>query len=451
MTEFLSEMTSAAYNPNLIGDITHVHAQVIKNAIEKDMGKAVLGQSKRAVNEWMRFRQWYKYQIKKFDDASIRDLVKDARAGGIEPSKIVARIRGFKSVEQVAKIKRALRNPKTWGQVKREVLEFEIAKATTKEGVFEPASFLRSITELDGGGRKGLGRVFTAIFDKDAKEILRLANELSKKNQVFKLPVKDANKSIQSLSIGDFKTAMLDKLKQLAIKQNKFKDKEGLDAVVEAIAKGDDDVAGFLMQKGKRMDIRRAREYFGKDSKEWAALKYESAKKVLGQIIQASVDPLERFLVGDHLLKHIQPMKDEIVEMFGPKVYRQWLDFAEMSANVSKKIEDKSKGGLIAGAGIALHPLQNLGKVGQLNLMGRLFLSGDGLDYFTRGLKSGMGSGIARKIGTIGIKGSGQTFNTWWNQFTAKTITDNREDFKIDFPDSFDAEDLKAFINLEDN
>jgi hypothetical protein len=122
-----------------------------------------------------------------------------------------------------------------------------------------------------------------------------------------------------------------------------------------------------------------------------------------------------------------------------------------MSANVSKKIEDKSKGGLIAGAGIALHPLQNLGKVGQLNLMGRLFLSGDGLDYFTRGLKSGMGSGIARKIGTIGIKGSGQTFNTWWNQFTAKTITDNREDFKIDFPDSFDAEDLKAFINLEDN
>ena len=145
MTEFLSEMTSAAYNPNLIGDITHVHAQVIKNAIEKDMGKAVLGQSKRAVNEWMRFRQWYKYQIKKFDDASIRDLVKDARAGGIEPSKIVARIRGFKSVEQVAKIKRALRNPKTWGQVKREVLEFEIAKATTKEGVFEPASFLRSL------------------------------------------------------------------------------------------------------------------------------------------------------------------------------------------------------------------------------------------------------------------------------------------------------------------
>jgi len=95
--------------------------------------------------------------------------------------------------------------------------------------------------------------------------------------------------------------------------------------------------------------------------------------------------------------------------------------------------------------------LQNLGTVGQLNLMGRLFLSGDGLDFFTRGFRSGLGSGMSRKLGTLGIKGSGQTFNTWWNQFTTKTITDNREDFKIDFPDKFNTKDLEEFINIEGN
>ena len=453
MRAMLTEMTSAAYNPNLVGDITNIHAEAIKRAVFKDMEKAVLGGQKtqRAFREYARFRQWYKYQIKKFDDASVRDLVKDARAGGLEASEIVARIRGVKSVEQVAKIKRALRDPKVWEQVKRETLHSEIAKATNKEGVFSPTSFFKSISDLDGGGRKGAGRVFAAIFDKDSKQIMKLARELSLKNQVFKLPIKDGNKSIQLLSPGDFKNAMLDKLKQVAIKENKFKGEGGLDEVVKAIAKGDDDIAGFFMQTGKRMNIRRAKEYFGETSKEWKAIKFESAKKVLGQIIHFTDDPLERFLAGDKLLNHIKPLKNEIVEMFGPKVYRQWIEFAEMSANVAPKIESKTKGGIIAASSIALHPLQNLGTVGQLNLMGRLFLSGDGLDFFTRGFRSGLGSGMSRKLGTLGIKGSGQTFNTWWNQFTTKTITDNREDFKIDFPDKFNTKDLEEFINIEGN
>lgn len=449
MTEFLSEMTSSAYNPNLVGDITAVHSNAIKQAIMKDMENAVLGgmNTKRAINEWMRFRTWYKHQVRKFDDASIRDLTKDVRAGGIEPSQIVSRIQGFKSVEQVAKIKRAVRNPEIWNQVKREALQVQIANATTKGG-FDPASFYRGIKALDGEGKKGVGRVFTAIFDKDAKVIMGLAEQLSKKNQVFKLPIKDANKEIQEIGLEEFKKAMIDKLNVIAVKENKFQGKEGLDNIIKSISKGDDDVAQFFMQKGKRMDIRRARDFYGKDSKEWKAIQYESAKKVLGQIIQHSEDPLERFLVGDHLLKHLRPMKNEIVEMFGDVTYRKWVNFAEMSANVSKNIEGKKKGGMIAGASIALHPMRNLTKVGQLNLMGKLFLSGTGLDYFTQGFKSGLGSGFSRKLGTLTTKTSLQTLGVWFQQWMNKTITDNRDEFKADFPDSFDKNKIKEFINL---
>ena len=49
-----------------------------------------------------------------------------------------------------------------------------------------------NVLEMEGVGKKGLGRVFTAIFDKDAKLILELSEELAKKNQIFKLPMKEA-------------------------------------------------------------------------------------------------------------------------------------------------------------------------------------------------------------------------------------------------------------------
>ena len=453
MTEFLSEMTSAANNPNLVGDITHVHAQAVKTAIMKDMNNAVLGSGPRAVREWMQFRRWYKHNVAKFDDVAITDLVRDIRVGGLEPSKIVARIKGFKSVEQVAKIKRALRDPKqpyakqdTWEMVKREVLETEIAKATDKSGLFNPAGFRNNVLEMEGVGKKGLGRVFTAIFDKDAKLILELSEELAKKNQIFKLPMKEAKEEIKYLTSGGFKDALQDKLTQIAIKESKFK-KGGIDTVIKEIAKKEnEDIAAYLMQKGKFNDIKDARKFYGENSKEWKALKFSSVKTVLNKIIQNTDDPLERAVSGTYLLKEIQSIRREVVEMFGEKTYRSWIEFAEMAANVSTKMESKSAGGMIAAASIPLHPLANISKVGQLNLMGRIFLSSDGLDYFTRGLTKGIGSPFMRKTGTLATKTAAQTFNVEFNKFLTKLITDNREDFKVDFPTKLSIPEIRKSI-----
>lgn len=444
MTEFLSEMTSAGYNPNLVADITQHHANTIKTAILKDMDNAVLGQSKQAVPKWHQFRRWYKHQIKKFDDTAVRDLVRDIRVGGIEPSKIIPRIYSVKSVEQVAKIKRALRDPKSpyakqnvWEQAKKEILDIEIAKAT-HNGNFNPALFLTNIIEKDGG-KKGAGRVFTAIFDKDAKSIMKVAKELGNYNQVFKLPTKDAKEIIRGLSPSEFKTAMQEKLVQVAIKNSKFSGKNGTKEVIEAIAKGDDDIAKYLMQVSNNQStavkqIRDAREFFGKDSKEWEAIKFSSAKTILNKIVQNSDDPLERIISGTQLKAEVNAVKRQIVEMFGEKTYMKWKEFADMSANVSNKIEKKANSGVIAVAGIALHPIANLGKIGQLNFLGRLFLSGDGLDYFTRGFTKGIGSPVMRKTGTVTTKAMAQTMNVEWNKWIAKLITDNKEDFKEDFP-----------------
>lgn len=442
MTEFLSEMTHAGYNPQLVADITTHNANAIKTAILKDMSNSVLGQSKQAVPKWLQFRRWYKHQIRKFDDVAISDLVRDIRVGGLEASKIIPRINSVKSVEQIAKIKRALRDPElpyakqnVWESAKKEILDIEIAKATDKSGMFNPSLFLRNILEKDGGGKKGAGRVFTAIFDKDAKEIMRMAKELSHSNQTFKLPTKDAKAVIRDLSPGEFKVAMQEKLIQVAIKNSKFKAKDGTKKVIEAIAKGDDDVAKYLMQTTKTPDdavkqIREAREFYGKDSKEWEAIKFSSAKTILNKIIQNTDDPLERIISGSELKAEVTAVKKQIIEMFGEKTWKQWDEFADMSANVSKKIETKGNSGTIAVAYIPLHPIANLGKIGQLNFLGRLFISGDGLTYFTRGFTKGIGSPFMRKTGTLTAKTSAQAMATEFNKIITKIWTENKEDFK---------------------
>ena len=78
--------------------------------------------------------------------------------------------------------------------------------------------------------------------------------------------------------------------------------------------------------------------------------------------------------------------------------------------------------------------------------MGRIFLSSDGLDYFTRGLTKGIGSPFMRKTGTLATKTAAQTFNVEFNKFLTKLITDNREDFKVDFPTKLSIPEIRKSI-----
>ena len=51
-----------------------------------------------------------------------------------------------------------------------------------------------------------------------------------------------------------------------------------------------------------------------------------------------------------------------------------------------------------------------------------------------------------RKTGTLATKTTAQAFSTEFNKFLTKLITDNREDFKVDFPTKLSIPEIRKSI-----
>ena len=121
-------------------------------------------------------------------------------------------------------------------------------------------------------------------------------------------------------------------------------------------------------------------------TEDWKSIQSTAMNDLMDSVTARTDDPLVTLLNGKNLHVAMDKYGDESMKaMFGAPKLRQMRDFADAMMIASKKSKDQ--GGLVA-ASIAVHPLQNIGRLVGMKAMNKFFFSPNGLKYFTEGIKA---------------------------------------------------------------
>jgi len=116
-------------------------------------------------------------------------------------------------------------------------------------------------------------------------------------------------------------------------------------------------------------------------------VKRYAMKKILNSIKRQSKDPASGDIdyIGTNLVKELDKYGDDTLHaMFGKKLTKDLKEFSKAAELVTTR---GGSGGIVA-ANIALHPIRNLGKLVQLNILQKIMLSDKGLHYLTVGIRN---------------------------------------------------------------
>ena len=118
----------------------------------------------------------------------------------------------------------------------------------------------------------------------------------------------------------------------------------------------------------------------------WAEVRRAAMDDILSNISRRSDDPLVEIFAGKNFLNALDGYgKDTLQEMFGAETTKQMYRLGSVTQFVTQR--QAQAGGLVA-AHIALHPLRNLGRLVQLNVMSRFLSTPFAMRWLTEGLEA---------------------------------------------------------------
>ena len=361
-----STLSEAAYSPEMMKNVSTYQAGLLKKSVQESIDASFLGKSLEARKALNAANSFYAKNMKRFDDVIIAKITKDSHVrGSVQPEEVLNVLVGTKSPTRIKKIKALVKNPEVWQRVKREQWDHMLHEAQGIRGEIDAASLYRQVRKLGSG----MGE----FFEGEAKEIQRLAKALA---------AKEGKIHPNALEGGNIKQALLASLKAQE-KSDTFMQTN----FIKALQSGERefaDAVSFLSKAGRERHIVQARNFFGANSREWAAIKKEQLTNLLDNMISIGDDPVEKVISGKPLHEAVVKHKGVITEMHGAQKYKDILEFSQAAQLLT--LEKGFTGGLIA-ANIALHPAANLPRLGVLAVMTRLLASDTALRFFTRGLK----------------------------------------------------------------
>ncbi len=389
-----SRFRNLAYDPEFLKTVDDRFFRIIEKAHDDALASARIGNNPKAYIALQFADAEYKKTIPLLDNKFIRNLVKDARKGGIQPSQVVGKIENA-SVEDVrvlfgrtSKSKEGLLSEAERESVRGGIIKTWFDKAGVSDGVKEINAGLlkRQLEKLEKNETFGL------IFGNKSKGIRSLLQDLEATNA--KINVKDLK--IAKLNPTKFKKMLEDaqamtKEKDAFIKQNYIKQMTN-DEFKSSV--------DYLFRNGKHKELERVKTHFGKDSKEWITFKKETMEKMLGDTIDHTENIGHIVYKGEVLMNKLvgsSSMKKEIEVIFGKQKYKELLTFSKV-LTASGRESAMSSG--IVGAFLALHPYKNLTRIVGLRMMGEFLNSPAGIRWLTEGVKHGKFKKMTAQLGS---------------------------------------------------
>ena len=253
-----------------------------------------------------------------------------------------------------------------------------LANATDIDGNFSVGSVLKQI--------KQLGTSFPALYGDSAPTIIRSLEQLNAAQKF--VPAEDIVKirtslldSINSGKTGDFTNLVKEYVKNVD-DQYKFLDanfQKNLGRIPP------EEVIPWLTTKASSQDITAFINYYSKEAPEIVdGFRQKFMINLLDNVYDTTkIDPVGVILNGSNLLKFIREggMPARMNAAFGQTTAQALEKFAEKAVFLTTGSGSFS-GGLVA-AQIALNPLQNVGTLVKINILGKILNSPTGLRYLT--------------------------------------------------------------------
>lgn len=273
----------------------------------------------------------------------------------------------------------------------------------SNNGKWSGAKFKKKVDDL--------GSTANALFGNKAGEIKKLVDQmdaLSLRNVDESLIARFSNAGADDAAVGLLKN-LSDELNQLSVfTQNQ---------VMKKLSKGQltpTEAAEYLASGSVRAeDVKALRSYFANSADDMNAIRSYYMESLVGDFEKTFLTDKTQFIkLGSKFSKD----KAKIKEIFGDEMSEDMLEFGR----IMKLLGESAPGGDLVAANIAASPLENLGAIARLSVIGSMFSSGPfyktflkkfkdaskGADIKTKGqiagelisdaVKSSMGQGIVQ-------------------------------------------------------
>lgn len=365
-----------AWNPDVLPSVPqHVAAKMLR-AVDGAMETTGLRE----------FNQWYREGISRFDDAEVLRIARDTSAGGsLKPERIADFV--------IAPGKTTL--PKQVRELIGEDAWQDVLSAHYR-GMLDDVTVAGKVDTRQLAARvRRLGPSLESAYGRDgAARIRRYADELSlREGSASANVLAGADKNL--LSALSRRKAQVDG--ETALLKSRFVEH------VRSGAYNPDRLVDVLMQPNNQSLVAEARTILGKDSDAWRGIQ----GAVAGRLLQSGYNTKGQF--GDYLQPQITAtgVKDafdklhrlQAEEILGPQL-AQRIDAFGRSVALSMT-RPSMRGGQLMTAAMALHPINNLGRVAQFKILERMLLNPKFIKWMTEGYSAPKARFLARQLGRV--------------------------------------------------
>lgn len=400
----LSErLNKNAYNPDLLNQVGDFEARSIKDAVDAAIEQAghrirsiqpgTKGQflptqkQKEAVAAYQKAKDFYKTRMGEIDTALIRNLGKQAKTGEISHKSVLQAVENA-DAKDINKLFHVL-GPEA--DIVRKMHFNQLIADAGVEGrkAFDPKKLRSLIDNFDKHGR------FDAIYGREADEIYNIAKQLD-------------DFSAGALPEGVIGDGPLKQTLKNALAATKDKRLLLENDFVKILKEGDtgaryNDVVDMMVNPtGDAIEkIRHARTIL--DQPGFNQLREKAMWKMLSPLTKQGESGIGMVVDGTAINKLVKKIEggtaNPIIELFGKEGPAMWRRIKQLG-QIAEQTTLKGSNGIVA-MNVALHPLKNLGKLAQVNLIGKFMSSKTYLDWMVHGWKAEK----ARHLGTGVQKG----------------------------------------------
>ena len=320
-------------------------------------------------------KKTYAEGIDLFDNRLVKSLTKK---DGVDPGLIIQTIVTRNSPKRIKDVINATDDPEaTRKMLQAGHYDSMLVNATDVDGNFSVSRVLSQI--------KQMGTSYPALYGDSAPIIKSSLEQLS--SAIKYVPKEDMIRITKSLTsaLDEGKPGMFTKeVKAYVDATNKRFDflDNNFNKAIEKYSP--EEVVPWLINRAKTTDIVDFMNYYGKESDEFIGFKQTYMQNVLDSMfVTQKESPVAAFLNGENLVKFLKKegQVSKLNAVFGAETTQAIEKFAQKASFLTSKAGQE--GGGFAAANIGLHPLDNLGKLAQLKILGGVLSNPKTLKYLT--------------------------------------------------------------------
>lgn len=393
MQQLRSDIGRLGYDPTLFQGVEGRRFNQLKDSIDRAFSLAQISPAAPAANAArLAANAAYHDGMKKFEDTTVKAIVKSAETSGVvEPEQVARLIVQSGNVSAAQRIKDLVR-PQTWRQVGAQTWD-QLIKDSTDQA--DNVDFTKLRTKVKALGYDMMRELYGQSAADDATELLRQGSALQGKYP------------IEKVRPGQFRSLLESAQSQQATVDNLMK----TDFVAKLGKPGPDQdhAVDYLLQPDSAKRVAQAKKFYGEQSPEWEKLRAAAMARILGSAVGKGESPFEKLLSGSALKDTLANYKDSTLkEWFGQDLVDNLHSFADDMQFMTAKGKHPGTG-TFAAAFLILSPLVHLPAIAELGISGQLMAQPWFIKWLSMGAPEGPISRTVAKMVSGLTRSSAQT------------------------------------------